>query len=116
MVLLHKLTKSRNKKNKDTKRGHFRKIIKQIKKTTKKNSSRKTKKTRVSLIYQSKKNKILNSIFKESNSVNGNYDTYIVFFCSNINSHIKRVEELLNLKIPSSVINEINTFIDNKII
>jgi len=109
MVLLHKLTKSRNKKNKDTKRGHFRKIIKQIKKTTKKNSSRKTKKTRVSLIYQSKKNKILNSIFKESNSVNGNYDTYIVFFCSNINSHIKRVEELLNLKIPSSVINEINT-------
>ena len=36
-------------------------------------------------------------------------DTHFIRYYFSINSHIKRVEELLNLKIPSSVINEINT-------
>ena len=98
MVLSHKLTK----KNKSSK----------IMKVTKKHGSRKTKKKGISKSKSKstlKKNKLLSNIFQESDTVNGNYDTYIIFLCSNINSHIKRTEDLLGVKIPSNVIKDINT-------
>jgi leucyl aminopeptidase len=36
------------------------------------------------------------------------YDTYIVFFCSELKKHLKRVEDLLNIKIPENIKNKVN--------
>ena len=36
------------------------------------------------------------------------YDTYIVFFCSELKKHIKRVEELLDITIPENIKNRVN--------
>ncbi len=36
------------------------------------------------------------------------YDTYIIFFCSDLRKHLKRVETLLNIKIPDNIKNKVN--------
>jgi leucyl aminopeptidase len=36
------------------------------------------------------------------------YDTYIIFFCSELKKHLKRVEDLLDIKIPENIKNKVN--------
>ncbi len=103
-----KKTKSKTKTKKIKKNKNSQKMRNVTRnKNTQRKSITKTKKksSKTSVLASNFKN--MYQIFKSTKSVK-DYDTYIIFFCSDLNNHIKRIETLLDIKIPSNLKNEIN--------